>query len=458
MSILSLRRVLCCVGFPLIMVSGLVPLAAGAQVRTAGTGRAPSVVPPTGARRVLGSTTRLFVRTPDQEEIQQGIRLTSSGDLKDAAMLAKMEITPQAIWLTGGTPAQVEQLVRKTMVAATLERAVPTFVAYDIPGRDCGGYSVGGALDQALYVSWIRGIAAGLRNGPAVVLLEPDSLGLLPSSCSASDHQFSDAARFAELRRAVTVLERRPKVSVYLDGTRSDWLDVGQISRELVRAGVARAQGFFLDVGNFQPTPELVDFGTWISDCIAFAADPEQRGRRLGRYGDCASQYSPASESNFGTWGLTTQWYAANMGDALATTHFVIDTSRNGRGPTAMSVYGSAPYDQPPSVVSTLAHGSWCNPPGAGLGIAPTTHTGVPLLDAYLWVKIPGESDGHCDAGEGARSWNYGGYSRTGWPTASSVQALFDPLWGRVDPPSGAWFAQQALQLAKNANPPLSGR
>jgi hypothetical protein len=30
-----------------------------------------------------------------------------------------------------------------------------------------------------------------------------------------------------------------------------------------------------------------------------------------------------------------------------------------------------------------------------------------------------------------------------------------DPLWGMVDPAAGAWFPQQALELARNATPPL---
>ncbi len=68
------------------------------------------------------------------------------------------------------------------------------------------------------------------------------------------------------------------------------------------------------------------------------------------------------------------------MGNAVATTHFVIDTSRNGNGPNNMQTYASAPYNQPSSVIATLAGGNWCNPPGAGLGVRPTANTGVPLL------------------------------------------------------------------------------
>ena len=55
-----------------------------------------------------------------------------------------------------------------------------------------------------------------------------------------------------------------------------------------------------------------------------------------GNPSSCASQYYPATQSDFSTWGLTTAWYAQNMGNAVATAHFVIDTSRNGDGPNSM--------------------------------------------------------------------------------------------------------------------------
>ncbi|RZT24751.1 endoglucanase [Mycobacterium sp. BK558] len=61
---------------------------------------------------------------------------------------------------------------------------------------------------------------------------------------------------------------------------------------------------------------------------------------------------------------------------------FVIDTSRNGAGP----VEGDPLY--------------WCNPDGRALGVAPTANTGNPQVDAFLWIKRPGESDGSCGRGE----------------------------------------------------------
>ena len=416
---------------------------------------AASTAPQTAVSRGIVPGTRFFVPPPSAGAPQQTVQLLKAHDLKDAALIAEMEAIPRAVWFDSGTPAQVQQQVQQTMAEAAIERAVPVLVAYDIPGRDCAQYSAGGALNEAAYDAWIDGFAQGIGDHKAIVILEPDALGNMPSDCglSSSVYPFTDAERIAELQYAVAALESDPGVSVYLDGTHSAWQSVGTITQRLLEADVQDTQGLFLNVSNYQPTPELIDYGTWISDCIAMVTDPTNAD--YNNPSACASQYYPATQSDFSTWDLTTQWYAQNMGSAVATTHFVIDTSRNGDGPNSMAEYASAPYDQPASVVSTLASGNWCNPPDSGLGILPTANTGVPLLDAYLWVKTPGQSDGQCDSAGGVRSWDYTDYTQPSWPTTASAQALFDPLWGVDDPAAGAWFPQQALQLAQDASPAL---
>ena len=48
-----------------------------------------------------------------------------------------------------------------------------------------------------------------------------------------------------------------PTTSVYLDGTTSGWLNVGDITDRLIKAGVERADGFFLNASNYQFTTNL---------------------------------------------------------------------------------------------------------------------------------------------------------------------------------------------------------
>jgi endoglucanase len=413
--------------------------------------------------KTLPANARFFIPQPPSGAVQQAESLLKQGKLKDALLIVAMETVPQAVWLTGGTPSEVSTTVASTLREAAFERAVPVLVLYNIPGRDCGSYSAGGAENTAEYEAWIDAIAAAIGSRKALIILEPDALADLPSDCGYDPTQVNvpqaTADRYTQINYAVTTLEAGPETLVYIDAGNSHWQAVPIMAQRLVTAGVQQAQGFFTNVSNFNLNNYESTYDTWVSDCIAFGQDQEQGGWRLGNYSYCASQYySPlgaVDPDNIATWIYTDQWYQQNMGAAVPTTHFVVDTSRNGQGPLNASIYANAPYNQPASAVQTLTNGSWCNPPARGLGTHPTANAGISLLDAYLWVKTPGQSDGTCDAAGGARAWDYAAYTQPGWPTDAAGQAVFDPLWGIDDPIAGAWFPQQALDLAQRANPRL---
>jgi endoglucanase len=381
---------------------------------------------PVYAGRSLNPNTKFYIPQPDHGAIQQIADLTSKGQKSEANLVQQMIQTPQAVWFTDGTPMDVLQSVKQVTQQAAGKGTVPVLVAYNVPGRDCSQYSAGGAATGDDYKAWINGFAAGLGDAKVVVLLEPDGLALLPgdSGCDQPDTY----GRISLINYAAHQLLSDPNASIYLDAGHSAWHAVGDMATRLVQAGVQDVQGFFLDVSNFNHTNYEDKFGTWISDCIAFANDAEEGGWRLGHYDWCASQYystvCTVNPSDITTWGCTDQWYSANMGTAQPKVHFVVDTSRNGQGPW------TAPADHPAGDPQV-----WCNPPDRGLGARPTANTGVALVDAYLWVKIPGESDGQC------YRWSAG-------PT--------DPVRGATDPAAGNWFPAMALELINNANPPLS--
>jgi len=436
------------------------------------------------AAAAANAGSRFFVPPPDAGAVKQVAALLKAHDLINAARVAAMVTTPQAVWFTGGSPAEVEKSVKKTMKQAALEKRVPVLVAYNLPYRDCAQYSSGGAADTAAYQAWIDAFAKGVGSGKAVVILEPDSLGIIPYNTTiygatewcqptitgadgtpVAAPGATPEARYAQLQYAGASLKTTATgTTVYLDGTHAGWLGVGEAAYRINKAshdpvtGAALNNGFFINASNFQTTEQSVQFGTWVSMCTAFATDPEEGGWRLGNFGWCASQYNPAN-------GYALDYspeYAATvtaqiqglMGTSTATLPFVIDTSRNGHGAFNAAPYAAAPYGQPAAVIAGLNGGGWCNPVGAGLGLRPTSTTNVPLVDAYLWVKTPGQSDGSCDIAGGARAWDYSQYNPWGLTTADQ-QNHFDPLWGKVDPAAGAWFPQQALQLAQNATPPL---
>jgi endoglucanase len=86
--------------------------------------------------------------------------------------------------------------------------------------------------------------------------------------------------------------------------------------------------------------------------------------------------------SNFYTTGEQVA-YGRQISRQLAGKHFIVDTSRNGLG----------------------SNGVWCNPAGRALGYRPTAATGDGAVDAYLWIKRPGQSDGTCNGGPNAGTW-----------------------------------------------------
>ena len=112
----------------------------------------------------------------------------------------------------------------------------------------------------------------------------------------------------------------------------------------------------------------------WLS--TATAAD------RLKRAGIDYAQGFSLNVSNFHT-NASNASYGTTLSNLVGGKHFVIDSSRNGAGP------GS----------------TWCNPAGRALGTAPTWRTNHALIDAFLWIKRPGESDGTCSGGPKSGAW-----------------------------------------------------
>lgn len=147
--------------------------------------------------------TRFFIRTPDSAALQQIELLLHQRRFASAALLARLETTPQSVWLTGGSPQDVAKLVRKTLGEAEFQRRLPVFVPYNIPGRDCGGYSAGGAQTTPDYEAWIDAIAGAIRSRDAYVIKAPLSRRESQSGNAVYTHQ-------AMLVYAWTVLRGRP--------------------------------------------------------------------------------------------------------------------------------------------------------------------------------------------------------------------------------------------------------
>lgn len=347
----------------------------------------------------------------------------------DALRLAGI---PSATWLAYGTPEIVEAQARDVTERAAAAGQIPVLVAYNIPYRDCALYSAGGAADGAAYLAWIAGLARGVGDRPAIIVLEPDGLGVIPwhrnlagdlEGCRPEGQDETAAVRrYEQLRGAVAILTALPMARVYLDGTGSSWLAPGEIASRLVRADIGKAAGFFLNVSNFESDARVVPYARWVSDCIALVTQTGMDARA------CPSQFSAEPFERPGNRKRIDAAYDRLFAErglkrAPATQkHALIDTSRNGRGSW-----------KPPAGRYRDAE-VWCNPPGRGLGRRPTLVTREHYVDGFLWIKVPGESDGECLRG-------------TAGPN--------DPERGVKAPAAGQWFAGQARELIELAQPPL---
>lgn len=256
-----------------------------------------------------------------------------TADPARAALFDRIGDHAQADWFGDWHPTtDVRQRVADRLAAIRGVNALPVFVVYAIPARDCGGYSAGGLNSPDGYRAWMDEFAAGFDGGPAAVVLEPDAVPQMTTACLGTQQKVDERA--ALLREAVQTLTSRG-VAVYLDAGHSSWLSASEAARRLDAAGIDFARGFALNVSNYRTTTESVSYGRAVS---------------------------------------------AATGDKP----FVVDTSRNGVGPTADS--------------------EWCNPAGRAHGPRPAAHP-TTAVDAYLWVKRPGESDGECNGGPRAGAW-----------------------------------------------------
>ena len=182
-----------------------------------------------------------------------------------AALMGKIASQPMAAWLPNSNP-NVTAAVSARISLAAAQGAVAQLVAYDIPQRDCGGYSSGGAASPAAYQAWISAFAAGIGANPAVVILEPDALAGM-SCLSAADQ----AIRISLLKYAVSALRVHTGARVYIDAGHEGWQTPGVMARRLAQAGISGVQGFALNVDNFYPANTEVAYGQAISTLMGGA-------------------------------------------------------------------------------------------------------------------------------------------------------------------------------------------
>jgi cellulose 1,4-beta-cellobiosidase len=158
---------------------------------------------------------------------------------------------------------------------------------------------------------------------------------------------------------------------------------------------------------------------------------------------------------------------------------FIIDTARNGWGFEGRPTPGSVPKgtDQSKRVDQRGHRGHWCNVNNAGIGEAPKANPDPsrPYLDAFFWMKPPGESDGISfdvtkvtpDTYNTLDAIDRAIVDRASAPefAGKSLDTMCMPGKIRESTPTdvtpgyaphaGAWFHKQFIMLINNAYPAL---
>jgi cellulose 1,4-beta-cellobiosidase len=337
------------------------------------------------------------------------IETSAAASPADAAQIRKVEAYSTAIWLDsiaklGDLPRYLDDaLAQQTALG---QPVVSTFVIYDLPNRDCAANASNGELSadatgeqryKTEYIDKIAAIFAAHRSQRIVGIVEPDSLpniatNLAIAKCAASQDAYRRGVAYAISKLA------RSNVFLYVDAAHAGWLGwndnrtkIAQIFKDVLTSagGFDKVRGFATNSANYNIL--------------------------RGNDGQVLDPSNPCPDE------LT---YVQKLGETLAAAGmtnkaFLVDTARNGRGGIRTK------------------WGNWCNIRGAGLGERPLASPS-PGIDAYYWIKPPGESDGVSD------------------PTAPRYDAMCsssDSVTGA--PQAGQWFPAYFADLAKNANPGL---
>ncbi|MFF8842294.1 glycoside hydrolase family 6 protein [Streptomyces sp. NPDC015127] len=345
---------------------------------------------------------------------------------------------------------------------------VVQLVIYNLPGRDCAALASNGELGpteidryRTQYIDPIAAILAdakyaGLR---IVTTVEIDSLPNLvtnttprPTATPNCDVMKANGNYVKGVGYALNKLGAISNVYNYVDAGHHGWLgwdDNFGASAELFKQAataegstLGKVHGFIVNTANYSALKE--DHFT-IDDAVNGVSVRQSKWVDWNRYTDELS-YAQAMRAKLVSLG-----FDANLG-------MLIDTSRNGWGGTARPTAPGArtnvdTYVDGGRYDRRIHLGNWCNQSGAGLGERPKAAPAAGI-DAYVWMKPPGESDGssrEIPNNEGK------GFDRMCDPTYTGNPRNNNNMSGALPnaPLSGHWFSAQFQELMKNAHPAL---
>jgi len=385
---------------------------------------------------------------------------------------------PTAVWLDriaaiSGSSSSMG--LRAHLNAAVTQAAGKPFVVqlviYDLPGRDCAALASNGELgptELPRYKSEFIDPIASILADPAyanlriVTTIEIDSLpnlvtnaGGTATATAACDTMKANGNYVNGVGYALAKLGAIPNVYNYIDGGHHGWLGwdsnfdpAVQLLYQAANASgstVANVHGFIVNTANYSALKEPY-----------FTVDDVVAGQPVRATSKWVDWNRYADELGYAQ-AFRQKAVAAGFDSGVGV---LIDTSRNGWG-GANRPTGPGPTTSGDAYVNggridrRLQAGNWCNQSGAGLGERPTAAPAAGI-DAYVWVKPPGESDG---ASSQIANDEGKGFDRMCDPTYTGNARNGNNMSGALPnaPLAGHWFSAQFQELLKNAYPALSG-
>ncbi|KAF3936891.1 Exoglucanase-6A [Dactylella cylindrospora] len=293
----------------------------------------------------------------------------------------------------------------------TKQKQIVPIVIYNLPERDCSAAASAGEITVANgglnkykkdFIDPIVKILKKYSDLEFAIVLEPDSLPNIVTNLGVEKCQIAAPLYKQGIAYAISQLQDK-NFNLYIDIGHSNWL------------------GW---TGNLEPTADL------LAEVRQLAG---QRTRRFRGYATNTSNYnaynSTIPDPIYGPGPDNAQWNEWRFVTALTPFlearglphKFIVDQGRSGQQNIR------------------LQGGHWCNIDDAGFGTRPTIKTNDCNVDALVWIKPGGESDG----------------------TSDSSAARFDENCVSPDafipsPEAGEWNNDYVEMLIKNAVPPLA--
>ncbi|MGI5466286.1 glycoside hydrolase family 6 protein [Streptomyces sp. CA-132043] len=389
---------------------------------------------------------------------------------------SKVANQPTGVWLdriaaiegANGGMGLRDHLDAAVKQSANGKPTVIQLVVYNLPGRDCAALASNGELgpnDIDRYKSEFIDPIATILADPAyanlriVTTVEIDSLpnlvtnaGGRPTATANCNTMLANGNYIKGVGYALNKLGAIGNVYNYVDAGHHGWLGwddnfgaSAQLFQQAATAEgstVANVHGFITNTANYSA---LKEDNFSINDQVNGVSVRQSKWVDWNRYTDELS-FAQAFRQE-----LISKGFRSDIG-------MLIDTSRNGWG-------GSARPSGPGAQTSVdtyvdggrydrrLHLGNWCNQSGAGLGERPQAAP-VAGIDAYVWMKPPGESDG---ASKEIPNDEGKGFDQMCDPTyEGNIRNNYHKSGALPDAPlSGKWFSAQFQELLKNAHPAL---